>query len=117
MPRSPEREPYTPVVERAEEFELPPHLEDTGIKAVETTVKARVKDKGKHLIQTPATKKITIKLPAGQTTVSTWSKGKTTNSLTWLGVYWLRMVKKAIHFGWKIIGGRERQDANSSHKS
>lgn len=106
MPRSPEREPRTPVVERAEEFELPPHLEDTGIKGVETAVKARVKDKGRHLIQTPATKQVAIKLPTGQATVSTWSKGKTTNSLTWLGVYWLRMIKKAMHFGWKIIGGR-----------
>lgn len=107
MPRSPEREPRFPVVERAEEFELPPHLEDTGIKAVETAIKARVKDKGKHLIQTPATKIITIKLPAKQATVYTWSKGKTVNSLTWLGAYWSRMVKKAIYFKWKIIGGRE----------
>jgi hypothetical protein len=106
MPRSPEREPRFPVVERAEEFELPPHLEGTGIKAVETTVKARVKDKGRHLIQTPATKKVSIKLPAGQATVSAWSKGKTASSLTWLGAYWLRMIKKAVHFGWKIIGGK-----------
>ena len=106
MPRSPEKEPHAPVVERAEEFELPPHLEDTGIKAVETAVKARVKDKGKHLIQTPTTKKIKIKLPAGRTTVSTWSKGKPVNSLTWLGVYWLRMIKKAAHFGWQIISGK-----------
>jgi hypothetical protein len=107
MPRSQEKEPRFPVVERAEEFELPPHLEDTGIKTVETAVKARVKDKGRHLIQTPATKKITIKLPAGQATVSTWAKGKTASSLTWLGAYWLRMIKKATYFKWKIIGGKE----------
>lgn len=106
MPRSLEREPRFPVVERAEEFELPPRLEDAGIKAVETAVKARIKDKGRHLIQTPATKKITIKLPAGQTTVFTWSKGKTVSSLTWLGAYWLRMIEKAKYFGWKIIGGK-----------
>ena len=107
MPRSPEREPRASVVERAEEFELPSHLEDTGIKTVETAVKARVKDKGRHLIQTPATQKITIKLPAGQATVSTWAKGKTTNSLTWLGAYWERMIKKATFFKWKIVGGKE----------
>lgn len=106
MPRSPEREPRAPVVERAEEFELPSHLEDTGIKTVETAIKARVKDRGRHLIQTPATRKITIKLPAGQTTVSDWSKGKPVDSLTWLGIYWLRAIKKATHFKWKIIGGK-----------
>jgi hypothetical protein len=109
MPRSPEKEPRFPVVERVEEFELPPHLspEETGIRTVETAFKARVKDKGKHLIQTSATKKITIKLPAGQATVSTWAKGKTTNSLTWLGAYWERMIEKAKYFGWKIVGGKE----------
>ncbi len=106
MPRSPEREPRAPVTERADEFELPSHLEDTGIKTVETAVKARVKDKGQHLIQTPATKQVTINIPTGQTTISTWAKGKTANSLTWLGTYWLRMIKKAKHFGWKVIGGK-----------
>ena len=103
MPISPEKEPRTPVVERAEEFELLPELEETGIEAVETAVKARVKDKGKHLIETPATKKITIELPAKKSQVETWAKGKPVNSLTWLGVFWKRMIKKAIHFGWKIV--------------
>jgi hypothetical protein len=108
MPRSLEIEPPASVVKREEELVLPPRLEDAGIKTVETAFKARVKDKGRHLIQTPATQKITIKLPAGQTTISTWSKGKTVNSLTWLGAYWSRMIEKATYFGWKIIGGKER---------
>jgi hypothetical protein len=103
MPISPEKEPRMPVVERAEEFELPPELEDTGIEAVETAVKARVKDKGKHLIETPETKDIKIVLPAAKSQVKTWAKGKPANSLTWLGVFWQRMIKKAIHFGWKIV--------------
>ncbi len=108
MPRSLEKEPRFPVVKRAEEIELPPHLspEKTGIRTVETVFKARVKDKGKHLIQTPVTKKIKIKLPAGQATVSTWSKGNPVNSLTWLGAFWVRMIEKAKHFGWKILGER-----------
>ena len=108
MARSPERGPSGTVVERAEEFDLPSHLEDAGIKSVETAVKARVKDKGRHLIQTPASKKIKIKLPAGQSTVATWSKGKSANSLTWLGIYWLRMIKKATRFGWEIITGKSK---------
>ena len=106
MARSPERGPRQPVVERAEEFELPSHLEDTGIKSVETAVKARVKDKGQNLIQTSATKKINITLPAGQATMATWAKGNPEDSLTGFGIYWLRRIKKAIHFGWKIIFGK-----------
>ena len=108
MARSPERGPSQPVVERAEEFELPSYLEDTGIKSVETAVKARVRDKGQNLIQTPATQKTKITLPAGQTTVTTWTKGNPENSLTGFGIYWLRRVKKAIHFGWEIVIGKDK---------
>lgn len=112
MPRLLEKEPRGQVMERAEEFELPPHLEDTGITAVETAVKARVKDRGRNLIQTPATQTISITLPGGQGTLANWSKGKVSNSLTWLGAFSLRMVKKAAHFGWKIIrkGGGQNAD-------
>lgn len=33
------------------------------------------------------------------------SKGNSEESSTWLGVFLMRMVKKAIHFGWQIIRG------------
>jgi len=115
MPRLLEKEPQGSVVERAEEFELPPHLEDTGITAVETAVRARVKDRGTNLIQTPATQAVSITLPGSQKTLVTWSKGKIGNSLTWLGAFSLRMIKKATHFGWKIInkGGGQNDDDSS----
>ncbi|MGB6838973.1 MAG: hypothetical protein WBD86_00645 [Microgenomates group bacterium] len=103
MPISPEKEPRIAIKERAEEFELPPQLGDTGIKTVETAVKARVKDGGRHLIQTPATKTVTIKLPADQASLASWAKGSVSKSLTWLAAFWLRMIKKATHFSWRII--------------
>lgn len=103
MPISLEKEPRTPITERAEEVEVPEHLEGTGMKAVETAFKARVKKGGRHLIQTPTTKKVAIKLPVDQGSLSSWSKGSVTSSLTWLATFWLRMIKKAKHFGWKIV--------------
>lgn len=103
MPISPEKKLRTPIKERAEEFELPPQLEDIGIETVETVVKARVKDRGRHLIQTPATKTVTIRLPADQVSLTSWAKGSASKSLTWLAAFWLRMIKKATHFSWRII--------------
>ena len=61
-------------------------------------------DKGKPIIQTPPTQVITVTPPSDTTTLSKQAKGDTTSSLTWLAAFWLRIIKKAIHFGWKIIG-------------
>lgn len=46
----------------------------------------------------------TLQTPADTTTLTGWSKGSIINSLTWFALFWLRMIKKAIHFGWKIVG-------------
>lgn len=46
----------------------------------------------------------TLQTPADTTTLTGWSKGSITNSLTWFALFWLRMIKKAIHFGWKVVG-------------
>jgi hypothetical protein len=102
MPISPERD--LPIEHRPEEIsEIPEHIEKAGVKKRQTQFKAQVKHKGKPLIQTPQTKTITITLPTDQNTLASWSKGKVVNSLTWLGLFWLRMIKKAIHFGWKVV--------------
>ncbi len=101
MPISTERE--LPIEVRPEEItEIPEDIERKGVRPTKSQFTAQVKHKGKHLIQTPATK-VTIKLPADQGSLSSWSKGPITSSLTWLATFWLRMIKKAKHFGWKII--------------
>ena len=108
--QSVEREPELPVEKRAEEFKVTPELEEAGIKGIERAVTARVKDKkGKHLIQTSATKKVIIQLPTDTQTLVSWAKGPATNSLTWLAAFWLRMAKKAVHFGWRVVGGQRGQ--------
>jgi len=67
--------------------------------------KAQVKDdKGVPLIETPPAQVITITPPASQVVLTSQAKGSITSSLTWLAAFWLRVIKKAIHFGWKIIG-------------
>jgi len=108
MAITPEQEKPSQIPEGVREVpetpEIPPHIEKGGVKAVPTQVTAQVTDdKGQPLIQTPATKTVSITIPADKTTLSGWAKGEPTSSLTWFANFWLRMIKKALHFGWKIF--------------
>ena len=61
-------------------------------------------DSGKHLIQTPQTKKIQIKIPASnEEELKINAKEKTTSSISWNASFLLRVIQKAIHFGKQIL--------------
>jgi hypothetical protein len=53
--------------------------------------------------QTPQVKIPSIEVPLDEITLTTYSKGANDDGATWIGVYWLRMIKKALHFGWNVI--------------
>jgi len=110
MAASVEREPVFEV--RPEEMEIPPEVERaTGVTPTKSQVTAQVADDtGKPLIQTPAAQKVTIQIPASPTQLDEWSKGSPGASLTWFAAFWMRIIKKAFHFGWKVMtGGGQRQ--------
>lgn len=93
------------VVERQEEFVVPETLSGSGVKVVQKNFKAQVNDdKGTPVISTPPTQVVTVTPPTDDTTLLAWSKGDTTNAMTWLATFWLRIIKKAMHFGWQIVG-------------
>lgn len=108
MPATPEiPRPEAPqVTEKQEEFIIPETLQQsTGVQVVQKNFKAQVKDdSGKPLIQTPPTQVVTVQPPADDTTLQNWSKGSINSSQTWLGIFWIRIIKKAIALGWKILG-------------
>lgn len=108
MPATPEipRPEIPQVTERQEEFVVPETLQqNTGIQVVQKNFKAQVKDDaGKPIIETPPEKVVEVTLPTDTETLGTWVKGSADSSQTWLGAFWLRVIKKAIYFGWKIIG-------------
>jgi hypothetical protein len=95
------------VVERQEEFVVPETLQSSGVKVVQKNFKAQVKDdKGTPVIQTPPTQVITtVQPPSDTVTLTQQAKGDTSSSLTWLAAFWLRIIKKALHFGWRIVSG------------
>lgn len=93
------------IQERQEQFIVPENLQSSGVKAVQKTFTAQVKDdKGQAVIQTPPTQVVSVSPPYDQTTLTTQAKGSVTSSITWLSAFWLRVLKKALHFGWKIVG-------------
>jgi hypothetical protein len=62
-------------------------------------------DKGQTMIQPPSAQVITVQPPYDPTTLTNQSKGSTTSSLTWLSAFWIRVVKKALYYGWKVVSG------------
>ncbi|HTK03679.1 MAG TPA: hypothetical protein VL401_02820 [Alphaproteobacteria bacterium] len=108
MPATPERpQPEIPVQvqEHQEEFIVPENLQSSGMKVVQKNFTAQIQDdSGKPVIQTPPAQVITISPPSGQANLTTQAKGSISSSTTWLAAFWLRIIKKAIHFGWRIVG-------------
>ncbi|KKR11855.1 MAG: hypothetical protein UT39_C0002G0036 [Candidatus Woesebacteria bacterium GW2011_GWA1_39_21] len=93
------------VKERPTDMEIPPELERGGVaQAVPSQFKGQVNDDfGKPLIQTPPASAVTIQVPASQQQLEGWSKGDPENALTWFAVFWIRLIKKALHFSWRMV--------------
>lgn len=98
--------PEPQIQERKEEFIIDETLKKTGAQVVQKNFKTQVADDhGQPIIQTPPVQVITIEPPSSPPVLANQAKGPTTSSLTWLAAFWIRIIKKALHFGWKIIGG------------
>ena len=107
-PEIPKPQVSQEVTERKEEFIVPEKLQQAvpGMKVVKKNFTAQVKgDNGQSLIQTPPAQVVTVPPPAGQMTLATWAKGPITSSVSWLGMFWIRIIKKALHFGWNVTSG------------
>lgn len=114
MPKSPEQEPIQDVSDIVQERqeELPPEVEkiETGVQRTQVQPSAAppTDDSGAPLVQSPATKSVTITIPADEEQLDDWAKGSPEDALTWFANFWKRIIKKALHFGWKIVRrGRE----------
>ncbi|OGM11775.1 hypothetical protein A2Z22_04365 [Candidatus Woesebacteria bacterium RBG_16_34_12] len=105
---TPERKELEDIIKtRPEDVSIPEHIEKKeGIVPRQAQFTAQVTDdQGQPLIQTPQAKTITIQLPADQVQLAALAKGSPSKALTWFAQFWLRLIKKAIHFGWKIVKG------------
>ena len=88
--------------------QIPETAQRAGVTTPLTEFTAQVKDNnGQDVIQPTAQ---TLEVPADNVTLTSWAKGSITSSLTWFGAFWLRIIKKAVHFGWRTTTA----NANSS---
>lgn len=86
------------------EFVVDENLSKSGVKTVQKVFQAQVKDdSGQPVVQTPPTQVVSVQPPYDQVTLTTQAKGPVSSSLTWFSAFWVRVIKKAMHFGWKII--------------
>lgn len=98
--------PEPQVSERKEEFIVPETLQKSGVKVVQKTFKSQVTDgKGSSIIQTPPQQVITVQPPYDSAVLEKQAKGSVSSTATWLAAFWLRIIKKALRFGWQIVAG------------
>ena len=101
----PEREPIKNPYENPSEAS-PLNIERKEVVTpVASQFKAQVTDdKGNPIISTPQTTKADIVIPElNKETLEVEVKGDMENSSVWSASYWLRLFKKAIFFGWKVL--------------
>jgi len=101
----PEREPRKNQYENIDEAS-PLNIERKEVVTpIPTQFKAQVTDnQGNPIISTPETIKADIIIPeVNKETLEVKIKGDTEESSVWSAGYWLRILKKAIYFGWKVV--------------
>jgi hypothetical protein len=84
--------------------EIPDEIEaKEGIQAVKTQITAKVEEAGKPLMESPVTRVTSIVIPENKETLEVYSKGSTEDAKTWWGKTLLRLIQKALHFGWQVV--------------
>jgi hypothetical protein len=101
----PEREPKKNTYENPQEASALNIERKEVITPVPVHFKAQVTDdKGNNLIKTPEDRKADIVIPEiNKETLEINVKGKIEESSVWNAGYWLRIFKKAVYFGWKVL--------------
>lgn len=112
MPNPVEQEPVknvSDVEERAQGItEVAPDIENVapGVKATPVNPQPVTDDQG-NMVATPTdTSTVTIQVPTDDATLTQMSKGDPDNAVVGFARYWLRLIKKALFFGWKIVSGK-----------
>lgn len=115
MTASSELEPKIPppIQEVQDRFnpEVERQLQELGAQIRPASPQSAQDDHGQPLTQpvgdTQAAPAQTVTIPTSPQQAATWSHGSVSDSQTWLGVVILRKIKRALHFGWRILIGKE----------
>lgn len=109
---TPTEQPQVTIKEQEIQKEAQP-VEEKATSLTPAQLAAQVADTTTQQQPQPAPPQIiTITVPATTQQLDDWSKGSPDDSLTWLAFYWIRMIKKAIFYGWRVITGGTPQVQN-----
>src|SRR3989339_1303993 len=103
MPVFPEREKN--VIETPEEASALTIERKEVVTPVPIHFQKQVKsDSGKPLLESFSTsEKIKITIPKSPVELEQLSKGSISDSITWFAAFWIRIIKKAIYYGYNIF--------------
>lgn len=101
----PEREPRKNQYENPEEASPLTIERKEVVTPIPSQFKAQVTDdNGNPIISTPQTQKADIVIPeVSKEVLEVMAKGNTEEASVWSATYWIRIFKKAIYFGWKVL--------------
>lgn len=107
----PEREPRKNQYENPEEASPLTIERKEVVTPVPTQFKAQVTDdNGSPIISTPQTEKADIVIPAvSKEVLEEKEKGNTEEGSVWSAAYWIRIFKKTVYFGWKVLFDKDYQ--------
>jgi hypothetical protein len=89
--------------------EVPAQIEQGVPTTPQQQIQQVMQDQSQTPAPAPAANVVTITIPADPQQLADWSKGEPSESLTWYATFWIRMIKKAIHFGWRVVTGQQQQ--------
>ncbi|MFZ3301657.1 MAG: hypothetical protein WA152_03030 [Microgenomates group bacterium] len=101
----PEREPRKNQYENPEEATPLTIERKEVVTPIPSQFKAQVTDdNGNPIISTPQTEKADIIIPEiSREVLDVKAKGDVGEASVWSAAYWIRIFKKALYFGWKVL--------------
>lgn len=105
----PEREPRKNQYENPEEATPLTIERKEVVTPIPSQFKAQVTDDdGNPIISTPQTTKADIVIPeVSREVLDEKAKGDINEAHVWSAAYWIRIFKKAVYFGWKVLFDRD----------
>jgi hypothetical protein len=112
---APSEQSQNVVPEQEAPKEAPPVVEEKGATVSPGQLAAQVSDNTQQATsaQVQDDNTITITVPATPQQLEDWSKGSPDNALTWFAFFWIRMIKKALFHGWRVVTTAMNQPAIS----
>lgn len=88
-----------------EQPEIPAHIERAGVQSVPQHPASLQDPSTGQVVAQNTNMQPPVQVPADPATIHGWASGSPSNSLTWLGMFWERVIKRAVFFGKQIVIG------------